>query len=274
MRGPAVSELLERIECYYDAVPRRFARVEECGPFTLFLGEPGGWVYYARPRLGLTDEVDAVEVAAATARLLELGLPGAVEWVQETTPSLLGAVREEGSLTVEELPLLVLDADAPLESTPLPDGVRVRLLGPEDGAALAAARAVSEVGFAAGGTAAGEAGPAERDARLRHPQQRVLDLLADGAVRMAVAESDEAGVLATGRIQPVEDVTEVMGVATLPAARRQGLAAGVTAALVGDARRSGVSTVFLTASSADVARVYERVGFRRVATGFAAEVMG
>ena len=100
----------------------------------------------------------------------------------------------------------------------------------------------------------------------------MLDLLAEGAVRIAVAESQEAGVLATGRTLPIEDVTEVMGVATLPAARRQGLGAAVTAALVDDARSRGVSTVFLTASSPDVARVYERIGFRRGATGFAAEV--
>jgi hypothetical protein len=53
--------LLGRIERYYDAVPRRFARVEECGPFTLFLGEPGGWTYYGRQGLG----------AAVTAHLVE-----------------------------------------------------------------------------------------------------------------------------------------------------------------------------------------------------------
>ena len=134
------------------------------------------------------------------------------------------------------------------------------------------ARAVSELGFAAAGTDAGDVGAPERDARLRRPQQRVLDLLAEGAVRIAVAESHEAGVLATGRTLPIEDVTEVMGVATLPAARRQGLGAAVTAALVDDARSRGISTVFLTASSPDVARVYERIGFRRGATGFAAEV--
>ena len=62
-----------------------------------------------------------------------------------------------------------------------------------------------------------------------------------------------------------------MGVATLPSARRQGLGAAVTAALVGDARDLGLRTVFLTASSEDVARVYAGIGFRRVGTGWAAE---
>ncbi|HET9944098.1 MAG TPA: GNAT family N-acetyltransferase [Actinomycetes bacterium] len=274
--------LLERIERYYDAVPRRFARVEECGPFTLFLGEPGGWVYYARPRLGFTNGIggsggsggfDAVDVAAATGRLRELGLPEVVEWVDETTPDLRGAVQDEGSLTVQELPLMVLDDDTGSAHAPseLPPDVRVRLLGPADGAAVAAGRAVSELGFGSAGTSRGEPGPRERDARLRPVQQRVLALIAEGAVRMAVAESDAEGVLAVGRTLPIDGVTEVMGVATLPSKRRAGLGSAVTRALTGDARALDVDTVFLTASSPEVARIYSGVGFRRVATAFSAE---
>ena len=265
------ADLLSRIEAYYDAVPRRFARVEGCGPFTLFLGEPGGWSYYARPRLGGTGPVTAGDVDAAAARLRAAGLPQVVEWVHETTPALLAAVRAAGAFEVEELPLLALDGDLAVTPATPPDGLRVRLLGPDDGDALAAASAVSRLGFGAPGTARGDAGPVERDAARKPPAQRVLDLLAEGAVRIAVAEDAEHGVLATGRTLPIGDVTEVMGVATLPAARRQGLGAAVTAALVEDARRLGLATVFLTASSPAVARVYERVGFRRVGTGYAAE---
>ena len=88
---------------------------------------------------------------------------------------------------------------------------------------------------------------------------------------MAVAESDAQGVLATGRTLPIDGVTEVMGVATLPAARRAGLGTAVTRTLTDDARALGVGTVFLTASSPEVARVYSRVGFRRVATAYSAE---
>ena len=271
--------LLARIERYYDAVPRRFATVEECGPFTLFLGEPGGWVYYARPRLGGggtdgtggTDDVDAVDVAAATGRLRDLGLPEVVEWVDETTPTLLAAVQDGGSLTVEELPLMVLDVAIDVPSPALPPGVRVRMLDAADREEVAAGRAVSELGFGSAGTTRGEQGAPERDARLRPAQQRVLDLLADGSVRMAVAESDTEGVLAVGRTLPVDGVTEVMGVATLPAARRAGLGRAVTRALTDDARALGVQTVFLTASSPEVARIYARVGFRRVATAYSAE---
>src|SRR4029079_16731037 len=89
-------DLLGRLEAYYDNVPRRFARTEECGPFTLFLGEPGGWTYYARPRLGGGGPFTPDDGVAAVARLVELGLPQSVEWVHETTPALLDVVEATG----------------------------------------------------------------------------------------------------------------------------------------------------------------------------------
>jgi hypothetical protein len=88
-----------------------FSETEECGPFTLFLGEPAGWVYCARPRLGETAAVTPEDVVAAADWLRERGLPQTIEWVHETTPTLLDAVHAAGSFELEELPLLVLDGD-------------------------------------------------------------------------------------------------------------------------------------------------------------------
>lgn len=266
--------LLGRIERFYDTVPRRFATVEEHGPFTLFLGEPGGWVYYARPRLGGSGPFDAAAVAGALARQSERGLPAAIEWVHETTPDLLAAVRDVEALRIHEIPLMALPRGADATPVPRPDGVTVRVVEPDEpgcGGTLAAARAVADVGFAAGGTAPGEAGTAAREAAMRPPQQRVIDLLGEGALLVAVAESAQEGVLATGRATPVDGVAELVGIATLPAARRRGIGAAIAAVLAGELQARGTGTIFLTASSPEVARVYARVGFVRVGTGFTAE---
>ncbi|WP_348772257.1 GNAT family N-acetyltransferase [Streptomyces sp. RPA4-5] len=72
--------------------------------------------------------------------------------------------------------------------------------------------------------------------------------------------------LCAGRHQPVGAVSEIVGVGTLPTARRRGLGLAVTASLVADARSRGVETVFLSAGDEDVARLYARLGFRRIAT--------
>ena len=61
-------------------------------------------------------------------------------------------------------------------------------------------------------------------------------------------------------------MTEIVGVGTLPSARRRGLAAAVTALLAADARDRGVTLACLSAADDEVARMYERLGFRRIGT--------
>jgi ribosomal protein S18 acetylase RimI-like enzyme len=250
--------VLPDLERYYDAVPRSAARVEEIGPFTVFVGT-GQWPYYARPRLGEREFAPA-DVAAVRERQRELGVPEAFEWVHETTP----ALRDVIGMEVLEAPLLVLDRSSWRAPEP-PSGMTLRVLDADD-PALAAARAVQHVAFGAAGTAAGPEGLTERDAAT---DEDGLDFtrerLRRGLSVMVVAEG-EYGPAATGMHQPVDGVTEVVGVATLPSVRRQGLGGAVTGRLVEDALARGVETVFLSAGSDDIARVYARLGFRRVAT--------
>ncbi|MCI0688942.1 MAG: GNAT family N-acetyltransferase [Sporichthyaceae bacterium] len=271
---------IDRIERYYDAVPRPAARVEEIGPFSLFVSTAAPWPYYARPRLGGDPhEFSAAEVSQVRQRQRELRLPEAFEWVQEVSPGLLAAATAAG-LAVAELPLQLLAGAGPdsravggtAGSVPNPL-VRVRLLDPDD-PALAAAQAVASVGFAHGGTAIGTAGTAERDRSVGEQRKDAHQLLRSrirtGATVVAVAE-DATGPIGVGSHQPMDGVTEIVGVATLPAARRRGIGAAITAALVADARDRAVDLIFLSAGSDEVARVYQRVGFERIATACIAE---
>ena len=123
-------------------MPRSAARVEEVGPFTLFVGT-GAWPYYARPRLAR--RFTAADVEAVRARQRALGVPEAFEWVHETTPGLLDVVRAAG-LEVTEAPLMVLDRAVWRAPEP-PPGMTLRVLAADDGA-LAAARAVQNVASA------------------------------------------------------------------------------------------------------------------------------
>jgi ribosomal protein S18 acetylase RimI-like enzyme len=126
--------------------------------------------------------------------------------------------------------------------------------------------AVASVAFGNGGTAVGTAGPRERDAKAAADPmvpQRLRDRIRSGRMVLYVAEDDD-GPIASGAHQPVDGTTEIVGVATLPTARRRGLGAAITGALVDDARVAGVETIFLSAAGDDVARVYERLGFVRV----------
>jgi ribosomal protein S18 acetylase RimI-like enzyme len=269
---------LDRLEQYYDAVPRAAARTEDLGPFTLFVREPPGWPYYARPAIGWTGPAATAEdVDRVRARQRELGVPEAFEWVAEVTPGLREAVEATG-LRVHAHPLMVREGDLtdrdgadPAGALPGPHPL-VRVLGPDD-PFLAGALAVPHLAFAAPGTATGPAGPAELAAEIIARADEVpagAERVRAGRTVIAAAVEDGV-VLCSGMHLPVGRVSEVVGVGTLPAARRRGLGLAVTAALVADARTRGVDTVFLSAGDEDVARIYARLGFRRVATALIAE---
>ncbi|MFI5530570.1 GNAT family N-acetyltransferase [Kitasatospora sp. NPDC051853] len=279
---PSPSELLDRLERYYDAVPRSAARVEDFGPLSLFLRNGPGFPYYARPALGWSGRgVTPEDVERVRARQREAEVPEAFEWVAETTPGLRAAVEATG-LPVHDHPLMVLTEAVPdgtgggtAEDDAHPAAATVRVVGAED-PALAESLAVAYLSFGEPGTAIGTAGPAELAAMTAQlsadgTAARIAQRIRDGLTVVAAAFGPDGTALCGGQHQPVGEVTELVGIGTLPSARRQGLGYAVTAALVADARARGVRTVFLSAGDENVARIYGRVGFRTVGTALIAE---
>ncbi|WP_435090760.1 GNAT family N-acetyltransferase [Micromonospora aurantiaca (nom. illeg.)] len=272
----ARADVLDRLERFYDAVPRDGARTEDYGALVLFVRDGDGWPFYARPRIDATEHPTLADVTAVRARQRELGLPEAFEWVHEHQPDLLAVARSAG-LSVLEAPLMLLEPERLPEPGTFSD-VPVRVLDPGDAGFagdIALRRAVAAVGFANGGTARGDAGPAERDAALAQLDVAALEeeatRVADGRRISVLAETLDEGALASGMAMRVDDVAEIAGVATLPSARQRGLGAAVTATLARELRAAGTDLIFLSAGSEDIARVYLRVGFRRIGTACIAE---
>ncbi|MEU4554765.1 GNAT family N-acetyltransferase [Micromonospora violae] len=273
---PLHKNVFDRLERFYDAVPRDVAAAEEHGSLVLFVREGAGWPFYARPRIDASEPPSLADVASVRERQRKLGLPEAFEWVHETTPELLAVARSAG-LHVLEAPLMVLDPSALPDPATLSDAA-VRVLSadsPDFAADVAARRAVAAVSFAAPGTAPGEAGPAERDAAVTELELAALDeeraRIADGRRISALVGTPTEGALASGMAMRVDDVAEIAGVATLPSARRRGLGAALTATLARELLAAGTELVFLSAGSEEIARVYLRVGFRRIGTACIAE---
>jgi ribosomal protein S18 acetylase RimI-like enzyme len=269
--GLVKADLLARIERSYDAIPRvDGVRVESVGAFVLFVREDAGWPFYARPRLGATD-FSAADVQAVLARQRTLGVPEAIEWVDDVTPSLLPIVREAMPVTLA--PLMVLDPSRLPAST---DGAY--LLEPSAASFaddFAASFAVAGIAFGNAGTEVGPAGPAQRDASITPVPPEVLELLTrdlrSGRKAEAVLADPVAGIVARGAFQSALGAAEIVGVATLPSARHRGHGAAVSALLAREAQARGNDIVFLSAASEDVARVYARIGFDRIGTAVIAE---
>jgi ribosomal protein S18 acetylase RimI-like enzyme len=257
------------LDAYFDAAPRADAEPVDAGAFTLFVGRAPAR-YYARPALAHHNPITSADLATLEKACLEHGVDLAIEWVHEVHPELVELGWANG-LEVSTYALMVAAA-SDVVAREVPD-VTLRIVDAGD-AALSSGRAVADVSFTFGGTGTGPAGATERDLVVASLSADLVEYLRDrvrrGLTVTAVAESD-AGALAVGSYQPVGELAEVVGVATLPEARRRGLAGAVTALLARHAREHGVPVLLLSAQDDDVARVYERAGFRRVGSTHAAE---
>jgi GNAT superfamily N-acetyltransferase len=273
--------LLRRVDAYLDAAPDDSATGVDVGPLRAFESR-APWPFYVRPRpeldLGAADAVSADDVRRAAAVLADAGESASFEWVEQLVPS-LGPALVEAGFVVSSHPLLTLDltvtsaegrSRAGTGAGGRPASIRILDAGSPD---LAVAVAVSDVGFAAAGTATGPEGTAERDAVDVDPSlvEYLATRISEGRSVVAVLDDEADGVVAAGWHQPIGDVTELVAVATLPAYRRRGAAADIVRVLVADARRRGCTLALLAAGDDAVARVYEHVGFTRSGTCGAAE---
>ena len=245
--GRTLDARLDRIEAYYDCVPRAVATVEQVGPFTLFVAEEGtGWQFYARPRLGGTAQLTAEDVCRVLERQQALGVPRAIEWVDAVTPSLLPAVRAAGH-EPHRYPLLVMPSDVEVSQDP-----RARTLHPAE----------PQLSVAMGAVSAGFAG---RDEVEPKDPGRRPELMGRGDL-IVVASFDGNRLCGAGSAAPRGDVAELMGIAVPPGHRGRGHGTAITSALVTASRGQGADLVFLSAGSDAAADIYRRVGFVDVGT--------
>jgi len=267
-------EVIERIDAFCDAIPRQRATAEELGPLVLFVLNGPGWPYYARPRRGrqpaTSPVITGADVRKVRARQRELLIPESFEWVEQAAPDMANAASEAG-LDVHEHPLMRLTTLQPPPA--LPPRISVRILSPDD-PDLILAWAAPGVAFGHPGTAIGSAGVTERDKVAANHDSGIIGLvrerLESGESVLAAAVGPN-GPLAAGSYQLAGGVAEITGLGVLPTSRRRGLGAAVTALLAADAVARGAGTVFLSATDEVVARVYERLGFRRIGTAMIAD---
>ena len=260
--------MITRVDTYLHSVPLSGAVAEQVGPFTLFRSTTV-WPYYARPVPGSGVTIKPDDVELVRERCAELEIPLSFEWVVDTCPS-LGPAAAAAGLSVVEHPLLVLERD---DFRPVVADARVEILSADEDV-VRQCRAVANLAFSEPGTAVGTAGPAERDVAAAETRDEMVATLRDRALRgvaVSAGAFTDDGMVASGTHQPVDSTTEIVGVGTLPSARRRGLGAAVTSKLVEHAFSNGVDLVLLSAESDAVAAVYERVGFHRIGSAGAAE---
>ncbi len=259
--------VLLRVEEYLDLAPRYGSEVIRVGFLVLFASHTP-WAYYARPNRGNASPPRRKDLVRLRRVCKHRELPLRIEWIAELSPELENIAAAFG-LRIARHPLLILTEDEFVERS---RSVGVRMLDPDDGQ-LIESRAVVHVVFDP--TMPAAAGVVERDARLlrldhaevNYAHQRARS----GRTVTGVASVAGVGVVATGSYNPIGEVAEIVGVGTLPTYRHQGLGSDVVHQLCEDAFSHGVQLIALVAEDEGVARMYQRLGFRRIGTCMSAQ---
>lgn len=180
------------------------------------------------------------------------------EFIAEFAPGFPAILQAAGFVEEGRNPLMICTAETFRPAPAVPGLEPVTLTADSSLADLCAAATVQARGFGA------EDAPTVSEAE----GERQRDRFVAGAGGF-LARLDGTPVAAADFTVPLDGLTELVGIATLAAYRRRGIASALTARAVAEAFTRGVNTVFLGAEDARAGRVYERVGFRPYATALA-----
>jgi ribosomal protein S18 acetylase RimI-like enzyme len=247
--------LIDYIQSYLRYSAQQQYETVAVPPFTLFFhrSDPLRFFNYAIPDAPITDDVQAA-LLALRQRFIERNRQPRFEFLEEYAPTLAGALEAAGFVSEGRFPMMVCTPDT-LTPAPSVAGLTLTLLVP--GASVEDARGfltAQRLGF---------------DPTSTQPvtEQEIDEFLArldkHGYV---LAKVDGIAVSAGVFTAPYHGVTELAGIATLPAYRRRGIAAALTEYATRTAFAQGVEIACLSAGDEQASRVYHRIGFQPMAT--------
>ena len=248
-----------RFEDYQRRAAALAYEVVEQPPFVLFFHphDPLRFFNYAHPLAPVGGDLNGPLALLKTTFVARQRLPR-FEFVEEYAPDLPAALRAAGFEEEGRYQLMVC-TPATYRPAPAIPGLEIVLLTPDSQAADI--RAYIEVQHQAYDEEL--TGPIN-DERIAEFRQR-----REGTGHAYLARLDGVPSCVGAYISPVDGLTEIAGIGTLPEYRRRGLASALTARATEDAFAGGVEIAFMTAADARAGRVYEGIGFTAYATGLA-----
>ncbi|HYE01161.1 MAG TPA: GNAT family N-acetyltransferase [Alphaproteobacteria bacterium] len=248
MTDPA---LLRRLSANVQAAAAEGREVFDIGPYRAFLDPATDLIYlnYAVPARPAADWGGALdELAAAFAAR---GRRLRFEFFADEWPDLAPALEAAGLVREAANPLMLLTA--PNLRIPPPGAGRVHLLAADDpDAVYLDYYRTGAIGFGMAETGQDDRAAAARD------RPRV----AAGRLLPAISYLEDGTPAAVGCLMASAGVAEMAGVATIPGARRRGLAARLCHALLADGFARGVELVWLGAGDEGAAALYASLGFK------------
>ncbi|NEQ21673.1 MAG: GNAT family N-acetyltransferase [Microcoleus sp. SIO2G3] len=249
----ALKNLLRRIEATNNQVTAKQRDVITVGSFQAMI-DPGTdmtWLNYAVPTASLGTSAAVAQSLLELRHVFEERDRILRFEFTESLWSALPAALEEAGLQLEARHPMMLCTPADLQPYQSP-AVQVQLLTPDAHPdILAACVSIPKQSFSVNNAA--EAPTAQEITELK---EQIYKGIMQGA--LAYLNGIPAGV---GFAMPMLGISELVGVATLPAQRRRGVAATLCTALVNDHFKGGGELVWLSAGDAIAQATYERIGF-------------
>jgi ribosomal protein S18 acetylase RimI-like enzyme len=231
----------------YLAKAAQIGRASEIvGPFTASVDPDSNSPFrnYAIPIEGATPQ--GYDVANLIQWFSERSRKPRLEYVSDAAPAVEPALLNAGFEVEGRLPLMTLRRGKSKHRSGI-DGFELLCVTEEE-----ALRSVAEAQNEAYG--AGEVSEADV-ARLCRNVHR-------GGIVVAARELSSGRFVGAGLYTPPQDgVTEIAAIGTIPAYRRQGIAAAITAQLVESALSRNIELPFLMAAHSAEQGIYERIGF-------------
>ena len=249
---------IDRIQAQLRASAQQNYEAVVAPPFTYFFNpdDASPWSNYAIPDQPVTGDLTAPLAALIAVFRSRQRLPR-FEFIEEFAPDLAPVLAAHGFVEEMRALLMVCTPATYQPAPPVADVTVIELTAAAPLTAIQEFLTVQRRGFSNDEASAVTADDAQ-GFRQRFQTMRLFAAYADGQM------------VSAGCLQPTfHGVTEIAGIATLHAFRRQGIATLLTGYAVQVAFVAGLEAVFLTAGSAAAGRVYERVGFRTVGSGLA-----
>jgi ribosomal protein S18 acetylase RimI-like enzyme len=256
----------DRLEGYMRRGAGEGRETVEVPPFVAFLDpeDPLCYFNYAHPLESITGHLDllrrhlAEPLAALRALFVSRQRTPRFEYVEQFAPDLGAALAAAGFSLEGRYPLLVCDPQS-YRAAPEVRGLEIqRLTVGSRSSDLREFVVVERQGFNHRVTEDVTDADCED---LRESMRR-------GSLAFLARLNGQSAGIASCTV-PLDGLTELAGIATLPEYRRHGIASAITAAAAQAAFGCGVEAAFLTAGDAQAGRVYQRVGFRPHATALA-----
>jgi len=246
--------MIARIQHYLHLAAASQYEVIAVPPFTVYFSPSAvPFFNYAIPNTSAGHEIAAALVTFRRLCAERERLPR-FEFVAEFAPDLPAALAGHGFVAESRNPLMLCSADSLRPAPPVAGLVVGEVTAASPDVLLRLQLETGARGF----------GPAAPPVTGRDIAGLRADM-ASGA-RPFLAWLDDVPVAAGTLVCPADRLVELAGITTLPCFRRRGIAAVLTTAMARAAFDAGAEYALLSAADERACRLYERAGFRPVAT--------